>query len=42
MGKTEEDIRIEESINHAHNQWQQCLEEAKGNIKKARELYDRM
>ena len=32
---------IKQSINNAHNRWEQCLEEANGNIKKARELYDK-
>ena len=35
-----EDEMIERSIDNAHNRWQQCLKEANGNIKKARELYD--
>ena len=40
IGK-KKDKMIEESINNARKRWEQCLKEANGNIKKARELYDR-
>ena len=33
--------RIDESIDNAHNRWQQCLKEANGDLEKARELYDK-
>ena len=33
--------KIDESISNAHNRWKRCLEEANGDIKKARKLYDR-
>ena len=35
------DEQIEQSINSAVERWELCLEEANGNIKKARELYDK-
>ena len=37
----DKDEMIEQSINNAFNRWEQCLKEANGNIKTARELYDR-
>lgn len=36
-----ENEMIEQSINNAHNRWEQCLKEANGDLVKARELYDR-
>lgn len=33
--------KIEQSINNAREWWEQCLNEANGDIKKARELYDK-
>ncbi len=33
--------KIEESIRNARNRWEKCLKEAKGDLEKARKLYDR-
>ena len=35
------DLKIEQSINNARERWERCLKEANGNIKKARELYNK-
>ena len=40
IGKIKKDEMIEQSINNAHNRWEQCLKEANGDLVKARELYD--
>jgi hypothetical protein len=36
------ETKIEQSINNARKRWEQCLKETDGNIKKARELYDKI
>ncbi len=33
-------LKIEESIRHAREMWEECLKEANGDLEKARRLYD--
>ena len=35
-------LKIQQSIDNARKRWRQCLEEANGDLQKARELYDKM